>query len=49
MVDQVSNTTKLTWDEVFEMNIIKFLNINCYLRDKAEWERQQQEKWKRKH
>lgn len=49
MVDQVSDITKYTWGQVFEMNIIEFLNINCYIKDKNNYEKEQQEKWKRAH
>lgn len=49
MVNEVSDITKLTWYQVFEMTIIEFLNICCYSRDKNNWEIAQQEKWRRTH
>jgi len=39
----------MNWHEVFEMGITEFFNIVSYSRDKKEYERQQLEKWKRKH
>ena len=49
MVDTVSNTVQESWDKVFEMKIREFLNILCYSRDKAEYERKKIEEYKRKH
>lgn len=31
------------------MTAMEFLNIVCYARDKAEWEKQKIEQWKRTH
>ena len=39
MVNQVSDITKETWDSVYQMPIVVFLNIACYLRDKNEFEK----------
>ena len=49
MVDEVSEVTRLTWYQVLEMSVMEFLNICCYTRDKNNWEKAQQEKWKRTH
>ena len=49
LVDEVSETTRLTWHEVFEMEVGEFLNIACYGRDKREYEHEQLEKWKRRN
>ena len=49
MVNEVSDITKLDWHKVFEMPIMEFLNISCYIKDKNNWEKAQQEKWKRAH
>lgn len=49
LIDKVSDTTKEKWSDVFEMNIRTFLNIVCYTNDKAEYDKQQLEKWKRSH
>jgi hypothetical protein len=35
----VSDVTKETWDGVYSMPIVVFLNIACYLRDKNEFEK----------
>ena len=48
-VDVVSETTRQPWKEIWEMNIVEFLNILCYRRDKREWEKAELEKWKRTH
>lgn len=48
-VDVVAQTVHLSWNEVWEMNIIEFLNTLSYCRDKAAWERAEQEKWRRKN
>lgn len=45
----VADTIHKSWDDVFTMNIIEFLNIICYIRDKAEKEKADIEKWKRTH
>ena len=39
LVNQVSDVTKETWDGVYQMPIVVFLNIACYLRDKNEFEK----------
>lgn len=46
MVKEVSDVTKLTWHQVFEMNIIEFLNVCCFNRDFNNYEKHQMEKWK---
>ena len=40
-IDTVSKTINTDWDTVFGKNVVEFLNILCYARDKAEMERQQ--------
>lgn len=49
MVDNVAKTVNESWKAVFEMNVFEFLNILCYARDKAEFERQQIQKWAKKN
>lgn len=49
MVNNITDVTHIGWYEVFEMNIIEFLNITCYIRDKNNWEKEQMEKWRRAH
>jgi hypothetical protein len=45
----VSNTIHSSWDEVWRMDVVEFLNIMCYIRDKAEKEKEDIERWKRTH
>ena len=47
-VDTVSETVRVSWDVVFKMNIIEFLNILCYTKDKKEEEKRQMLKMKNK-
>lgn len=49
MVDQVSETMRVPWSEVLLMNVHQFLNVNCYIRDKNNYEKEQMEKWRRTH
>ena len=43
VVSAVSDTTKLTWPEVYDMGIVEFLNIFGFIRDRAEREKRQRE------
>ena len=47
-VDEVANTTRLSWDDVFKKNVVEFLNILCYTKDKANMETQQQKEFMNK-
>lgn len=38
-----------SWDDVFTMNVIEFLNVICYIKDKNEKEKADMERWKRTH
>ena len=49
LVREVSDTTHLSWADVFSMNILEFLNINCYIRDYNNWQRSEMDKWRRTH
>lgn len=49
MVDTVSHTVNESWSVVFEMGVFEFLNILCYARDKAEFEKQQIQKWAKRN
>lgn len=44
MIDSVSEVTRLSWDKVFELNIIELFNILCYCIDKNNYERSQLDK-----
>ena len=40
---------RCSWDAVWSMPAVQFLNTLAYRRDKNEWERQAVEDWKRRH
>jgi len=48
-VDRVSELTRKTWDEVFEMNVYEFFNIIAYAKDKAVAEKESIKAWEKKH
>ena len=48
-VDGVSETMRVSWDHVFSMPAIEFLNVICYMKDKAEDRKAQIEKWKKEN
>lgn len=41
MVNVVSDTVRMPFDKVFDMEIYEFLNIYCFAVDKANYEKQQ--------
>ena len=45
-VDAVSETCRCSWDEVWNMTALEFLNILAYRADKADKEKADIEKWK---
>lgn len=47
-VDAVAKTVNTNWDVVFEKNVVEFLNILSYSRDKAELEKQQMKEFQNK-
>lgn len=49
MVDTVASTTNNKWDDIFEWPIRTFLNIYSYSVDKANFEKQELDKFKRTH
>lgn len=49
LVDGVSETTRLNWNEVWMMNIYEFFNIVSYRNEKFERQKEQINKWKQKH
>ena len=49
LVDGVSDTLRCEWDKVWMMPAIEFLNIVCYRKDKAEEEKREIEKWKKRN
>lgn len=38
-VDVVSETLRISWDEVLQKSIVEFLNVLSYRKDKSNWER----------
>jgi hypothetical protein len=38
---------RTSWDYVWKMTAIEFLNIICYRKDRAEEEKKQIEKWRK--
>ena len=45
----MSETLRCEWDKVWTMPVLEFLNIIAYRKDKAEEERRQIEKWKKRN
>lgn len=48
-VDAVSETCRCSWDDVWKMSVVEFLNLLCYRKDKSEKEKRDIELWKRMH
>ena len=40
---------RVSWDHVFSMPAIEFLNVICYMKDKADDRKVQIEKWKKEN
>lgn len=38
---------RISWDEVFSMPVLQFLNMICYRMDKAEEQKKEIERWKK--
>lgn len=49
MVDRVSETIRESWKVVFDMGVMEFLNILCYSKDKAAFEKKQIDDYVKKH
>ena len=45
-VDQVSETMRIPWPDVYRLEVIEFLTTLCYIRDKRAWEKSEIEKYK---
>ena len=39
-MDAVSETLRISWDEVLQKSVVEFLNILSYRKDKNNWERE---------
>ena len=48
-IDAVSETCRCSWDEVWQMTALEFLNIISYRKDKAAREKEELEKWRKSH
>ena len=48
-IDKVSETMRISWDDAFKLNIIEFLNVLCYIKDKNTEERKQLDEYKQKN
>ena len=40
---------RCSWDEVWAMPAVEFLNVLAYRKDKAEWEKEALDRWKKTH
>ena len=49
MVNRVSETIREPWGVVFDMGVMEFLNILCYAKDKAAFEKKQIDDYVKKH
>ena len=48
-VDAVSETCRCSWDDVWRMTALEFLNILSYRKDKLEKQRRDIEDWKKRN
>lgn len=48
-MDNVSETCRCSWDDVWQMTAMEFLNIIAYRKDKNEEVKAQIERWKNTH
>lgn len=48
-VDIVSETMKLNWHEVMDLNIIEFLNVRSYIKDKGDWQKKRADEYNKLH
>ena len=46
-MDLVSETMRMSWDDVLKGTALEFLNVVCYARDKREREQEEIKKFKR--
>jgi hypothetical protein len=47
-VDTVSQTLRISWDEVFNKNVVEFFNVLSYAKDKVELEKWQMKEYQNK-
>ena len=48
-MDLVAKTMGVSWDVVFGKPATEFLNVICYAKDKADYEKEQLEQWRKTH
>lgn len=48
-ISSVSKELGISWFETYKIKVMVFLNVICFLIDKANEEKRQLEQWKRKH
>lgn len=41
--------TRTSWDVIFNKPAVEFLNILAFAKDRAEWEKEKMDEWKRRH
>lgn len=49
LIDEVSDLTRLTYPQVFELEVGEFFTFACYARDKAEFNKERREEWQRRN
>lgn len=45
----VVEVTHERWSDVWKMNVVEFLNLLCYLKDRSEHQKELIEKWKKEN
>lgn len=48
-VQSVADLTHKDWDAVWTMNVVEFLNLVCYIKDKREEDKKRIEDYRRMH
>ena len=49
LIDKAAETMRISWDEMFQKNVIEFLNVCCYASDKAKLETEQMKEFEKKN
>ena len=48
-VNSVSETLRISWDDVFNKPLLEFLNVLCYIKDRRTLDEWQQKEWMKKN
>ena len=48
-IDMVSDITKISWDKIWDLGIIEFLNYAAYAKEKFNRQKEQIKRWKAKN